>query len=280
MTTPIAGTVRLHAPGTLVRSWNVFHGRLHPPGDVDFLEPAVRLACADGPDVLCLQEVPPWALGRLSDWTQMQCFGDLVRRPSLGPVPVSRSLGRRLTAINPKLLRSAFSGQANAILVRPELLAHDHRSRCLNPGELRRLLGSQREPRRARRAWGRERRSCQAVRLTLPDGRPALVANLHATCRPSLAELELVHALAWLEGLAQSGDVVVLAGDFNLEAASSPLFAMLARRGFSGPGDCIDHVLVRGAAVSPVVSWALGRRRLGGALLSDHTPVELTIAAA
>jgi endonuclease/exonuclease/phosphatase family metal-dependent hydrolase len=269
--------------GTLVRSWNVFHGRSYPPGAVDFLEAAVRLASTDRPDALCLQEVPPWALDRLSEWTGMQCFGDVVRRPSFGPVPLTPSLGRRLTSLNPTLLRSAFSGQANAILVRPELLAHEHRSRCLSSAEVRRFLGPRPEARHVRHGWGRERRCCQAVRLTLRDGRPALVSNLHATCHtsgPRLAELELQHAVAWLDSLARPGDVLVVAGDFNLDAASSPLFASLARRGFSAAGAGIDHVLVRGAVVSPVVSWAPGRRRLSGALLSDHAPVELTIAAA
>ena len=46
----------------LVRSWNLFHGNTLPPGRRSRLEEMVRLATADRPDVLCLQEVPLWAL--------------------------------------------------------------------------------------------------------------------------------------------------------------------------------------------------------------------------
>jgi endonuclease/exonuclease/phosphatase family metal-dependent hydrolase len=266
------------ASATLVRSWNLFHGRSDPPGDGDFLEAAVRLACADRPDVLCLQEVPPWALARLTEWTGMRCFGDVARPPPLGLLPLSRSFDRRLTSLNPTVLRPAFSGQANAILVGPELLPRDHRSRSLNSADVKRILGPRLQW-RDHHAWGRERRCCQALRITLPDRRPALVANLHATCdSPGCAELELRYALGWVEAIATPGEIVVLAGDLNLEAASSALPVMLAERGFSSPGPAIDHVLVRGAAVSPVVSWVPGRRMLDGRV-SDHAPVELTIAA-
>src|SRR5688572_8958350 len=98
----------VEAADTLVRSWNLCHGRSHPQGDVDYVEDAIRLVCADGPDVVCLQEVPPWALAHLADWTGMRCFGDVTRRASFGPVPVTASFGRRLTSLRPRLLRSAF----------------------------------------------------------------------------------------------------------------------------------------------------------------------------
>jgi endonuclease/exonuclease/phosphatase family metal-dependent hydrolase len=264
--TTIAAT---EATETLVRSWNLFHGRSHPPGEVDYVEDAVRLICSDEPDVVCLQEVPPWALTHLSDWTGMRCFGDLTRRPALGPVPLTPSLGRRLTALRPGFFRSAFSGQANAILVRPSLAPSGHRSRCLNPRD-RRI------------ARGRERRCCQTLRVALSDGRPALVANLHATHHPSSpasAESELRRALDWIDELARPDDVVVLAGDFNLSPRKSGIFASLVEHGFSSPAEGIDHVLVRGALASPLVLWTPERRTVGDALLSDHAPVELTIAA-
>jgi endonuclease/exonuclease/phosphatase family metal-dependent hydrolase len=262
----------IEATGTLVRSWNLFHGRSHPPGEVDYVEDAVRIASGDEPDVLCLQEVPPWALEHLEQWTGMQSFGDIVRRPSLGPVSLTPALGRRLTGLGPRVLRSAFSGQANAILVRAELHPIEHRSRCLNP-----------RGRRSLRSARGERRCCQTLSVTLPDARPALVANLHASphqSSPARAEAELMRALSWIDELAGPEDVIVLAGDFNLSAQGSDIFATLIERGFSAPGAGIDHVLVRGAIASPVVSWASERRSRGGALLSDHAPVELTIAAA
>jgi endonuclease/exonuclease/phosphatase family metal-dependent hydrolase len=253
----------VEATDTLVRSWNLFHGRSHPQGEVDYVEDAVRLVCADRPDLLCLQEVPPWALAHLADWTGMRCFGDVTRRASIGPVPVTAAFGQRLTSLRPRLLRSAFSGQANAILVRSELHPAEHRSRCLNPRERR------------------ERRCCQTLRITLLDRRPALVANLHASHHPSSsanAESEVRRALEWIDELAQPADVVVLAGDFNLSARSSRIFATLVEHGFSAPAPGIDHVLVRGALASPIVAWAPERRTLGNALVSDHAPVELTIA--
>jgi 1,2-phenylacetyl-CoA epoxidase catalytic subunit len=41
----------------------------------------------------------------------------------IGPIPVTAELGRHLTDLNPGLFRSAFEGQANAILVRRTILA-------------------------------------------------------------------------------------------------------------------------------------------------------------
>jgi endonuclease/exonuclease/phosphatase family metal-dependent hydrolase len=47
--------------------------------------------------------------------------------------------------------------------------------------------------------------------------------------------------------------------------------------GFSQPGPGIDHILVRGAAVTPIRRWPDERRERDGRLLSDHAPVELDI---
>ena len=47
----------------LVRSWNLFHGNTVPPQPREYLREMLRLATADDPDVLCVQEVPAWALG-------------------------------------------------------------------------------------------------------------------------------------------------------------------------------------------------------------------------
>jgi endonuclease/exonuclease/phosphatase family metal-dependent hydrolase len=40
------------------------------------------------------------------------------------------------------------------------------------------------------------------------------------------------------------------------------------------PHSQIDHILVRGAAVGPLVSWPRERRMQNGIVLSDHPPVE------
>jgi len=181
----------------LVRSWNLYHTRSDPPGDGDYLEHAVKLACADRPHILCLQEVPPWALARLHEWTEMLGFGDVTRRPSLGLVPIPRSTGRWLTSLNPKLFRSAFCGQANAVLVRPELQPREHRSLRLNPRGFRRQFHRE-LGRREDVAWGRERRCCQMVRVTLPDGRPAVVATCtRPATRPARASPSSRSSVRW-----------------------------------------------------------------------------------
>ena len=51
--------------GLLLRTWNLFHGNTVPPERRAHLEQMVRLATADEPDLVLLQEVPAWALGRL-----------------------------------------------------------------------------------------------------------------------------------------------------------------------------------------------------------------------
>jgi endonuclease/exonuclease/phosphatase family metal-dependent hydrolase len=269
--------------GLLIRSWNVFHGRTCPPGARLHVEEAIRLASADRPDVLCLQEVPPWALPRLHEWSGLQAFGDVTMRPSIGPVPIPAELSRRLTGLDPVHLRSALSGQANAVLAAPELRPTPRRGLTLNDArfrgrEARRLgLGPQ-----ARLRWAWDRRRCQTVRLAPGDGPAVLVANLHATglrSDPRVADAEVLRAAAFADALAEAGDVVVLAGDFNVDPQRSRALAELCgpEWGFSAPGPGIDQILVRGAPASPLAAWPAERRSHEGRLLSDHAPVELTI---
>jgi endonuclease/exonuclease/phosphatase family metal-dependent hydrolase len=266
----------------LVRSWNLFHGNTTPPGRVAHLERMVRLAVMDEPAIVLLQEVPAWALRRLDDWSGYTAIGDVAAPPTLGPIPSTYWIGHAITALNPGLLRSAFSGQANAILLAPGLPAGARELLVLNPPTFRR-----RESRRIglgvvpRLAWAGERRVCQALRTAFPDGREALVANLHATSYPPdhrLPEAELRRAVAWLEDLAQPGDVVVLGGDLNQSVRNSPFLAGIEHAGYSAPGGRIDHILVRGAGLErPLSRWPDERRLLDGKLLSDHAPVEVTI---
>jgi endonuclease/exonuclease/phosphatase (EEP) superfamily protein YafD len=266
----------------LVRSWNLFHGNTKPPGRVAHLEQMVRLAVEDDPDLVLLQEVPAWALRRLADWSGRTAVGDVAAPPTLGPIPSTYWIGHALTSLNPGLLRSAFSGQANAILVASSVRVEAHERLVLNPGAFRR-----REAKRlglgflARRAWAGERRVCQAVRVVLDDGRNALVANLHATSYPldhRLPEAELRRAAEWVDGLSRPDDVVVLGGDLNQSVQTSSLLEELSLDGYSPPGPGIDHILVRGAELErPLTRWPDARRRLEGKLLSDHAPVEVTI---
>ena len=266
----------------LVRSWNLFHGNTKPPGRVAHLERMVRLAVEDDPDLVLLQEVPAWALRRLDDWSERTAVGDVAAPPMLGPIPSTYWIGHAVTAVNPGLLRSAFSGQANAILASPRLRVEAHDQLVLNPPRFRR-----REARRLglgvlpRLAWAGERRVCQALRVVLADGRNALIANLHATSYPPddrLAETELRRAAKWVDGLSGPVDVVVLGGDLNQRPATSAVLGTLAGEGYSAPGAGIDHILVRGAELErPLSRWPEERRLLDGKLLSDHAPVELTI---
>ena len=140
----------------LVRTWNVFHGMSSPPDRHSHLRQALRLATEDDPDVVCLQEVPAWALDHLGAWSGMQVSGAVAKRPLL-----PRGLGRRLTALNQGLLRSLLVGQANAILLRKDqrVLATDEI--VLNPRSFRRRIGRELGlGRRTRWRWAKERRVC------------------------------------------------------------------------------------------------------------------------
>jgi endonuclease/exonuclease/phosphatase family metal-dependent hydrolase len=266
----------------LVRTWNVFHGRSHPPGRTLYLERMIRLATEDRPDVLCLQEVPPWALDRLGEWSGMTVFGAVAARPSVGPLPSTAGLGRRLTALDPPRLRGAFAGQANAILLGPGLRALERESVVLNTRAFRRAqarwVGL---PLVDELYWAKERRVCQAVRVALGDGRVAAITNVHATGSKDkrIPDAEVMRAATFADALAGPDEICVLAGDFNITAERSLTLAELGRDewGFSGPADGIDHVLVRGAAASAPERWPIARRRMDGVVVSDHAPVEVTI---
>jgi endonuclease/exonuclease/phosphatase family metal-dependent hydrolase len=268
----------------LIRSWNLFHGNTVPGRRRDELERMVGLVSEDGPDVVCLQEVPVWALERLGEWSGMQVFGEVGARPTIGPLPSTAAVGRAITDLHHGLLRSAFAGQANAILVAPSLRVEDPRRLVLNSRRFRRAQARWLElPLIARIAWAKERRVAHAVRVRSGDGRTALVTNLHATAYRldgRLAAAEILRAAVFADALAQPEEIAVLAGDFNVFAGSKVLARLTSDEwGFAGPGlgPRIDHVLVRGAAVGPVVVWGDERRRVGDRLLSDHTPVEVVV---
>jgi endonuclease/exonuclease/phosphatase family metal-dependent hydrolase len=267
----------------LVRSWNLFHGNAVPPERNAFLEEMVRLAASDRPDVLLLQELPPWALDRLDEWSGMPAVGAVAAPPTLGPLPSTAEIGHAVTSLNHGLLRSAFSGQANAILVAPSLQILDRELIVLNARTFRRAQSRWlRLPLVPRIAWANERRVCQALRARLPDGSTMLVGNLHATSYPPderLADAELLRAAQFLDALAEPDEPIVVGGDFNVTAARSWTLSALqdAEWGFSKPGPGIDQILVRGAPAMPPVRWPPERRTVDGRLLSDHAPVEVRV---
>jgi endonuclease/exonuclease/phosphatase family metal-dependent hydrolase len=260
----------------LVRSWNLFHGNAVPPQRRHFLHEMVQLATSDDPDVLCVQEVPVWALGRFT-------ASDVAARPSFGPLPITAELGRRFTAPNPGLFRSAFAGQGNAMAVSPRLRVLSHHSLTLNPRRFRSAQARELDLGPvARLGWAKERRIVQALRVAAPGGRTYLVTNMHCTSYPAderLADAEVLRAAWFAMSTAAPEDVVVLAGDFNARAARSRTLHDLATPewGFSAAGPGIDHILVRGAERGELRRWPDDQRRHDGVLLSDHAPVELEI---
>jgi endonuclease/exonuclease/phosphatase family metal-dependent hydrolase len=260
----------------LVRTWNLFHGNAKPPERRAFLEEMVRLASADRPEVLCLQELPVWSLPHLSTWSGMTAVGAVAARPKVPP-----EVGRRITELDHGFFRSFFVGQANALLLDRSLRVTDRRVIVLNPFAYRR-----REARRLglgleeRFVWAKERRVCQVVRVALPDSSTLVTVNLHATghkTQKGLADAELLRAATFADGFAQPGEAVLLAGDFNLTTASSRVLPRLLGRewGFAGATRRgIDHILSRGLDLGAAMRWPEERRRVGGRLLSDHAPVE------
>lgn len=227
-----------------MRTWNVFHGNAQPPRRRGFLREMLERASADGPDVLCLQELPVWALPLVDDWTGMQPARSIARRPFVLPGGLAGWITRR----HQGLFRSGLAGQANAILVGRAHLLED--------------LGDEQISER-----GRERRTVQAARV----GGRLVVANLHASNaapRP-VVEAEIARALAFAEARARAGEPLVLAGDFNLHD--------VRLEGFSAPADGVDHVLVRGLPAGPPRVWTPEERMHNGAVLSDHAPVEVTV---
>jgi endonuclease/exonuclease/phosphatase family metal-dependent hydrolase len=267
----------------LVRTWNLFHGNTVPPGRRAYLEEMVRLASDDRPDIVCLQELPVWALDELARWSGMTAVADVAQRPRIGPFPSSSELGRLVTELHHGLLRSAFTGQGNAILVGDDLRVLEHRRIVLNTRAFRRAEGRKlRLGLRARLAWRKERRVCQAVRVERESG-TLVVGNLHATSYrpdPRLADVELVRAAVFVDGVARSGEPVLLCGDFNVSVRRSHTLADLAgpHWGFSGATPTgIDHILVRGLQAGEPRRWPDDRRRRDGRLRSDHAPVDVEV---
>src|SRR5581483_2209132 len=261
----------------LVRSWNVFHGNTFPPGRRAYLPEMIQLISADRPAVVCLQEVPAWALHLVGEWAGMKALGDRTRR--------GKPFGRHVTKLNAGVFRSSFGGQANVILLPQDVTVREHKMITLNTNPF-----SEEEGRKLGldpgdiRWWQRERRICQVVKLERPDRRRLLVANVHATAHPRdrrLADSELRRAANFVDRQSEVEEAVIFAGDFNITQAQSQTIAALLgappESRWSGGGPHIDHVLVRGAKASAVRVWTDDERRYAGKLLSDHAPVEVEV---
>jgi endonuclease/exonuclease/phosphatase family metal-dependent hydrolase len=218
----------------LVRTWNLFHGNTQPPQRRAYLQEMLELVTADGPDVVCLQELPLWALGRLEGWSGMKAVTAVARRSRVW----SSEVGRLLTGWNTGLLRSALTGEADAILVTRSLEVSRPRSQVVSRRGLRRIVHG----------------------VAVDD---VFVANFHIS-----GVAEQLDAAA---GFVEAEERVVLAGDANLV----PPYRL---EGFSAPlPESIDQILVRGLESTPPLRWPDERRRVDGRLLSDHAPVELRV---
>ena len=237
----------------VVRTWSLFHGNTVPPGRRAYLREMVELVTADRPAVVCLQEVPVWALAHLQGWSGgMTSTGIVAAPPRLG----SAMLGRLLTELHHGLLRSALTGQANAILV----------DRPVDGGRVDRAVTGERT---LTVSSAGERRVCQAVTV---DG--LVVVNFHVTGGVP-ADEQFARVVEFAEPL---GDQVVIAGDANLRPGSGTAYERLRALGFSAPlPDSIDQIVVRGVDATPPRRWPDEDRRYGTRLLSDHAPVELVV---
>ena len=261
--------MRIHA-----LTWNVFHGRDHPPDpelgtwrswllgteernathvqvNRDLFGEFVSVLAAARWDVALLQEFPPrWAEGMAR-----ACGADLqltlTSRNWLSAIrtPVAR---RR-----PDLM-GAWEGGANAILAR---------------NALRSRLGAHEVVLRG----PPERRMVTLARLD-----PGLVvANLHASGPSPLAAEDTRVAAEAAVGWA-GDDPLVLGGDLNVSPAESGVFDELARRFGLGPPSglrSIDHLLARGLdVVEPPTPWPPEEREVPAGerviRLSDHPPVQ------
>ena len=232
----------------IVRSWNVFHGNSVPPRRRGYLREMVELASRDRPAVLCLQEVPPWALDRLEDWSGMRVHGMVAR----GPAPAGRRLRRGSRGRHHGLFRSRLAGQAKAILV--------------DPGT------REREPRRRSRSASRAASGASCTRCASTG--IGVVANLHASNAPATPSRRRRRsssaARAFLDGHAAPGEARILAGDLNhTRAGTRPATRTVAPASTT----CSSPALPPGRSSS----GRSERRMHNGVVLSDHAPVERVV---
>jgi endonuclease/exonuclease/phosphatase family metal-dependent hydrolase len=174
----------------LVRTWNVFHGNTYPPQRRAFLREMIELVTRDAPDIVCLQELPLWSLRHLERWSGMRAASVIARRSRVE----SARLGGWLTSVNHGLLRSAFTGEGDAILARAPFV--ERGSAVVSSVGLRRLV--------------------HAIRLE--DG--VVVANCHTRGED---QLERVADFIGDEERVVLGGDLNLVPPYDLEGFSEPL---------------------------------------------------------
>lgn len=237
------------------------------------------------PTVTMLQEVPPWAVGRIADIAGMAAVSALTA-PRIGPVSLRGLLGR----LNPDLVRT-HEGNANVVLVRPpwEIVPGSSRVVRLNPPALvwQTARRARMEPLRVL-DWIWERRNLITARIRHPDGRLVQVACCHCHTDPRAGALEIPRAGgAALD--AADGLPLILGGDLNGRVEQMPeTFRGLERRGLARVpcDDGLDHILTRSATpVGAARRWQPGEREIvvpwkgetRRVRISDHAPVEAVL---
>jgi len=268
-----------------VLTWNLFHGRDHPP-EADLLTWRSRLLRTTergaahaqvnrdllGPfsetiagaewDVALLQECPP----RWAEALAAASGADAHLVPTSRNLPYLARLQSLAATWNPDLIAS-WEGGSNLTLVRTSGAG----------------FSTITERRSLRLATRPERRMMAITRV----GDGLCVANLHASAAREAAERELIAAARAAREWAR-GTPLVLGGDFNLRPAlSGHVFSRLDEEfGLRSPtGDrVIDHLLASGLEVAGAPGqWPPEQREVpdptasGTPLpirLSDHAPVE------
>jgi endonuclease/exonuclease/phosphatase family metal-dependent hydrolase len=265
-------------------SWNLFHGRDFPPDPALFtwrsrllrteqrnethvqvnrdLEAEFAALLAEAAwDVTLLQECPPRFSAALAAACDAEAHRVLTSRNSLGAL---RAAAARL---NPDLIASGEGG-SNLTLVRAD-------------GALGQIV----ERRELAIHEGKPERRAMAFTRTAAG---LCVANLHATNdQPALATADVLKAARAATEWAGSSPLL-FGGDLNLRPGEDPsVFEELRSRfelqGATGPR-AIDHLLSRGLEVLKAAApWPPVRRELRrgdrALRLSDHTPVEATLAS-
>lgn len=261
-----------------VLTWNLFHGRDHPPGELrggfawrlfgrrldgdeyallnrDLRREFVTRLDGWSWDVALLQEVPVGWIGELSRATGAAARLALTSRNWMSPVTAP------IWARRPHLIGS-WEGGCNAILVRG--------GRVVKPG------GTGAFTLRVRP----ERRRLHFVEL---EGGP-MVFNLHASTGVPRAAEDVLRA-AGVADREAAGRPFVFGGDLNVSPAAAPrLFDRLAEEhGVALPGgvdrDSIDQVLMAGAVAGEGERLPAEQRDLRDdetglkVRLSDHDPV-------
>ena len=269
----------------LVRTWNVNLGNAAPPAAHGYLREMVELISAGAPDVVCLQEVPAWALGSVGAWANMREVPARATKSHLGLVKVPASLGKQLARPHSGRLAPRVSGAGNTILIPSDATIRSAKTVTLNTNVFCEERGAELGmTEKEVRAWEKPRRICHLVQYELPNRRRFLIATLNTSDRPDdirLPDAELRRTVNFVERRAEIEEIVVIAGDFNISRAQSETIAALEslppESRWDDKGAHVDHVLVRGASPSAARVWPREARIHDGHLLSDHYPIEVEI---